>query len=211
MGKGIIYIFTNDAMPKHIKIGITTDLERRLRELDTTGTPLPFRCHYAIEVEDYEKKERLIHDAFSDHRARPNREFFELEPERAVSILKAIGGTEVQFGNNEMIDEDGKIFEEDEDAEKLVKKANFSFSAAKIPVGSEITFTRDDTKKATVVSDKKVEFEGHEYSLSGLALKLFREMGYSWKQVRGSSYFVYNGEILADRRAKLEDRSEEEI
>ena len=64
MSKGNIYIFTNDAMPNIIKIGITTDLERRLRDLDTTGTPLPFRCHYAIEVEDYDIKERLIHDAY---------------------------------------------------------------------------------------------------------------------------------------------------
>ena len=210
MSKGIIYIFTNDAMPNVIKIGITTDLERRLRELDTTGTPLPFRCHYAIEVEDYDIKERLIHDAFADHRVRPNREFFTLAPERAVSLLKAIGGKEVQFGNNEMIDEEGKVVEENSRIDKITKRSNFTFSGVNVPVGVEITFTRDDTKKAKVISDKRVEFEGEEYSLSNLAQKLFEELGYHWKSVQGPAYFEYNGEILADRRSRLEEEKESE-
>ena len=210
MSKGIIYIFTNDAMPNVIKIGITTDLERRLRELDTTGTPLPFGCHYAIEVEDYDVKERLIHDAFADHRVRPNREFFTLSPERAVSLLKATGGREVQFGNNEMIDEKGKVVEENSRIDKITKRSNFTFSSVNIPVGAEITFTRDDTKKAKVISDKRVEFEGEEYSLSNLAQKLFEELGYHWKSVQGPAYFEYNGEILADRRSRLEEEKESE-
>lgn len=205
MSKGIIYIFTNDAMPNFIKIGITTDLERRLRELDTTGIPLPFRCHYAIEIEDYDKKERFIHDAFADHRIRQNREFFTLAPERAVSMLKAIGGKEVQFGNNEMIDEEGNVVDDNKTEKKL--RSAFTFSGAKIPVGSEIAFTRDENKKAKVISDKKVEYEGKEYSLSLLAQSLFEQIGYHWKSVQGPAYFKYDGEILSDRRSRLEEEN----
>ena len=208
MSKGIIYIFTNDAMPSVIKIGITTDIERRMRELDTTGIPLPFRCHYAIEIEDYDIKEKLIHDAFSDHRVRKNREFFTLAPERAVSMLKAIGGKEIRFGNNEMIDEDGCTFENAKVEKSL--RTPFTFSSANIPVGAEITFTRDDTKKATVISDKKVRYEEEEYSLSALAQKMIEELGYHWKAVQGPAYFEYEGEVLADRRLRLEEESEGE-
>ena len=208
MSKGIIYIFTNDAMPSVIKIGITTDIKRRMRELDTTGIPLPFRCHYAIEVEDYDIKEKLIHDAFSDHRVRKNREFFTLSPERAVSMLKAIGGREVQFGNNEMIDEDGSTFENAKIEKSL--RTPFTFSSANIPVGAEITFTRDENKIAKVISDKKVEYEGEEYSLSALALKFFNELGYNWKAVSGPASFKYDGEVLSDRRLRLEEENEEE-
>ena len=208
MSKGIIYIFTNDAMPSVIKIGITTDIKRRMRELDTTGIPLPFRCHYAIEIEDYDIKEKLIHDAFSDHRVRKNREFFTLSPERAVSMLKAIGGREVQFGNNEMIDEDGSTFENAKVEKSL--RTPFTFSSASIPLGTEITFTRDENKIAKVISDKKVEYEGEEYSLSALAQKLIEELGYHWKSVQGPAYFEYEGEVLADRRLRLEEENEEE-
>ena len=209
MSKGIIYILTNDAMPSYIKIGITTDLKQRLRSLDTTPVPLPFRCHYAIEVDDYDIKEKLIHDAFADHRVRPNREFFQLSPERAVSLLKAVGGKEIQFGNNEMIDEEGKVLEDDARIEKITKRGNFTFSSVNIPVGSEITFTRDDTKKVTVASDRKVEYQGEEYSLSTLAQKLLEELGYHWKSVQGPAYFKYKGEILSDIRNRLEEENEE--
>jgi len=45
----IVYILTNQSMPDTIKIGITDNLERRMRELDKTSTPLPFECYYAVE------------------------------------------------------------------------------------------------------------------------------------------------------------------
>ena len=48
----IVYILTNESMPDTIKVGITGNLDRRIKELDTTGTPLPFECYYAVEVEN---------------------------------------------------------------------------------------------------------------------------------------------------------------
>ena len=48
----IVYILTNQSMPDTIKIGITDNLERRMKELDNTSTPLPFECYYAVEVQD---------------------------------------------------------------------------------------------------------------------------------------------------------------
>lgn len=47
----IVYILTNQSMPDTIKIGITDNLDRGIRELDNTSTPLPFECYYVIEVE----------------------------------------------------------------------------------------------------------------------------------------------------------------
>ena len=48
----IVYILTNESMPDTIKVGITDNLDRRVRELDNTSTPLPFECYYAVEVEN---------------------------------------------------------------------------------------------------------------------------------------------------------------
>ena len=45
-----------------IKIGITDNLSRRLRELDNTSTPLPFECFYAVEVDDARAIEKLLHE-----------------------------------------------------------------------------------------------------------------------------------------------------
>lgn len=38
----IVYILTNQSMPETIKIGITDNLERRIKELDNTSVALPF-------------------------------------------------------------------------------------------------------------------------------------------------------------------------
>ena len=41
---GIVYVLSNRAMPGLVKIGMTTrkELDTRLKELYTTGVPIPF-------------------------------------------------------------------------------------------------------------------------------------------------------------------------
>ena len=53
-----------------VKIGITDNLSRRLRDLDNTSTPLPFKCFYAVEVDNARTIENLLHEAFDDKRVR---------------------------------------------------------------------------------------------------------------------------------------------
>ena len=53
MTKGIVYVLTNEAMPGLVKIGYTTDLKRRIKELSQpSGIPAPFECFFAVEVEN---------------------------------------------------------------------------------------------------------------------------------------------------------------
>ena len=84
----IVYILTNESMPDTIKIGITDNLERRIKELDNTSTPLPFECYYAVEVENASAIEKKIHTGLDDKRIRHNREFFNATPESAKAILE---------------------------------------------------------------------------------------------------------------------------
>lgn len=92
MTKGVVYVLSNEAMDGYIKIGKTTNLEQRLKSLDNTSTPLPFRCVFAIEVEDMDQVERLAHQTFKRDRVRSSREFFEIDEEQAVAALKMTGG-----------------------------------------------------------------------------------------------------------------------
>ena len=77
MTKGVVYVLSNPAMDGYIKIGKTTNLEQRLKSLDNTSTPLPFRCIFAIEVEDMDQVERLARQTFKRDRVRSNRRFFD--------------------------------------------------------------------------------------------------------------------------------------
>ena len=55
MSEGIIYVFVNEAMPGYVKIGKTTNLEQRLKQLYSTPVPLPFECIYAAKVADMQE------------------------------------------------------------------------------------------------------------------------------------------------------------
>lgn len=53
MNFGIVYLLTNPAMPGLVKIGMTErdSMDARLRELYSTGVPVPFECQYACKVQ----------------------------------------------------------------------------------------------------------------------------------------------------------------
>lgn len=196
----MIYILINESMPGYVKIGKTNTLEQRIRSLDTTGVPLPFECFYACKVKDAPFVERQLLDAFMDRRVRSSREFFEIAPERAVAILKLVEIEDVT---------PKKDFVESQEDQKAINKAKkrremFNFKMVDIPVGSILTFTRDPNIVCTVVNNRKVKFEGKVVSLSVAADKALRRIGIEWKSVQGPAYWMYEGEILDERRSKIE-------
>ena len=206
---GIIYILTNEAMPGLIKIGKTKNIKERLQKLDTTGDPLPFKVHYAIEVEDYEQKEKFLHRGLSKFRVRTNREFFKFEPEDAMALLQAIGGKEVSLEYRDVaIDEKGKEIIEDYN-DRLPQAPITTFEMLKIDIGQELTFTRDEKIVCKVYDNRKVEYKGKIYSLSNLTREILisKYHGRS-KHVNGFQYWKYEDEILVDRRERLESEEE---
>lgn len=205
--KGIIYIITNESMPGLIKIGRTKNIKQRLQSLDTTGIPTPFKLYYAIEIEDYQEKEALIHQAYAKDRIRENREFFRIEPENATALLKALGGKEVSEEYIDIsIDEEGREVATDAYDAILPKAPVTTFDMLKIRGGSDLSFARNRNIVCTVVDNKRVSYEGKIYSLSSLTRNILKEK-YNWKSnhVNGYQFWKYEDEILTDRRNRLEN------
>ena len=133
---GIVYCLVNQAMPDHIKIGKTSNLEQRLRSLDNTSVPLPFECVLALEVEDPERVETLLHQTFHDQRTRSTREFFEVGPQRVIAAMQLTGGRDVTPAT---------LAAEDEESRQAVEKSRsrrerFNFEMVGIPVGADVAF-----------------------------------------------------------------------
>ena len=198
----IIYILTNPVIPDLIKIGRTTNLEERVKSLSShSGVPVPFEVYYACIVSDSSKVEKHIHDGFGDHRINPRREFFRINPERILSILKLV---EIQ-NITPNVD-----YVEDPDEQKSLnnergRRTNFTFSSVGIPVGTTLHFVRDENVTVTVVDDKNVEFEGEVKSLTQSSLILLnRDHGWNSSSVTGPRYWVYENETLSERRLRLE-------
>ena len=95
----IVYALTNQAMPGLVKIGMTDrdDVRFRMRDLYTTGVPLPFECVAARQVEDQEAQrvESALHTAFGPNRVNASREFFQIDPEQVQAILALLPGRDV--------------------------------------------------------------------------------------------------------------------
>jgi hypothetical protein len=197
----IIYILTNEAMPGLVKIGFTDgSVEDRIRSLASTSVPLPFECYYAAEVDDMERVEKLLHQLFSEHRVNPKREFFRIDPEKAVLALSIGKFKEVTPGEVVVEDEEEKAALEKEKARQTPLK----LSAIGISEGATLTFSRDPNQTATVVGNNKVDLNGETLSLSAAALKVLHQMGYKTPAASGPGYWMYDGEMLCDRRNRLE-------
>lgn len=174
---GIVYCLTNPAMPGYVKIGMTKNLDQRLRQLDNTSVPVAFECVSAIDVDDPKKVEQLLHEAFDDRRVRRTREFFEVSPAQVVAALRLTGGRDVT---------PEAPITEDEEPERALQKAKqrrerFNFEMVGLSPGTEIYFlaNKDDEPAHTAVvhSINRIMFEREERSLSSAAGELLRRRG----------------------------------
>lgn len=76
-----------------------------------------------------------------------------------------------------------------------------------VPIGAELTFSKDGHITCTVLDDiNKVGYDGKAWSISALAVHL---LGVS--AANGFYHFSYNGELLWDRRLRLEGPGKETV
>ena len=203
---GIVYILSNPAFDNYVKIGRTIDIEQRMKQLDNTSVPLPFRGVFAVEVDDDVAVERLVHQAFADVRVRTTREFFEIDAQRVIAALKLTKGRDVTPKKDIAEDEESIVALE----RAITKRKSYSFSDAHVNVGDVLSYTKDESITAIVVADKKIEFEDQVISLSKAALILLHREGYNWKQANGWAYWMKDGETLGERVELFTDDAENE-
>ena len=205
--KGYVYVLTNPCFKENwIKIGMTDNLERRILELSqATGVPLPFEKFAALKTAKYKKAETLIHRLIGQlaptKRINPKKEFFNIEPEDAVSILKDVA---------ELLDDAEIIYFSDNQTEQKStqksinnhsKKSPRTFYAMGLKDGDTIYFIAAPQYKATVCGERTVMFENKEYFLSTLGYTLAKRMGKSEQEARniysgGFGNFKFNDEDI---------------
>lgn len=205
----IVYVLSNPAFEDYVKVGKTDNLEQRLRRLDNTSVPLPFRCVYAVEVDNVDEVERLVHQAFADHRVRSSREFFEIDPQRVIAALKL---TELMGGKNVTPKDD--IAADDEGIKAIEMAArrkgrSYNLMDAGLCKGDVLHYVNDENVTAEVVGKKTILFEGKETSLSRSALLLLHRDGYTWKTAQGSRYWMFNGETIQERLKRQQREAED--
>lgn len=197
---GIVYVLTNPAMPGFVKIGWTAAEEAatRIGQLYGTGVPFPFKLEFAAKVTDGREVEQALHTAFAPSRPNPRREFFNIEPEQAIVILKLLHTEDV---TNELTQSPSGVVASEEvtqadvnaGTEYASRRPNLNFEEMGIPVGSVLNF-RDDGVTVTVIGPKKIKYGEQELSLSAVTQAL---LGTTYA-VAPQPYWTYQGKSLIE-------------
>lgn len=192
MALQIVYVLTNPAMPGFVKIGKTLieDVNQRLSQLYTTSVPFPFELAFACKVPNADEVERALHRAFAPNRANPRREFFNIEPDQAIAILKLL---HVEDATAEIESMQTAIPAEEVEAGKQYKarRPNLNFREMGIPIGSVLRFTEGDAT-VTVCGERKVRLGDDELSLTAATRQL---LGLEYSVASGS-YWTFEGRLL---------------
>ena len=160
---GLVYILTNEAFKENwIKIGITTNLKDRLRDLNKpTGVPLKFKPYATLETELFDKVESLLHLMLDSKRVNKSREFFEIPAEEAYAYFQKLqeilpNSTLHKYGN----------------ASSNSTTSDNYLNGYDIPIGATLKHKTGET--AVVVSKDMLKYgdDPNFYTLTGLSDKL---------------------------------------
>jgi len=192
---GLVYVLTNPAMPGLVKIGCTEseDAGARIAQLYSTGVPLPFKIEFAARVSDIVAVESALHRAFAPTRINPKREFFRLEPDQPIAILKLLhvedATSEVSQESDAATDDQSRAAAE----QQRIRRPRFNFDEMGIPVGAQLMSTESDAS-VVVVSPRKVQLGDEEMSLTA-ATRTILNNDYD---VAPGPYWTFDGKLLRD-------------
>lgn len=216
---GYIYILTNPSFKEYIKIGYATDVDQRLKVLNSNpGLPFAFRVYATYEV-DSDLSDKKLHSildklnpdlrSIEEYEGKTRkREFYAMSPEDAYAILEAIA--EINGYKDRLKKWVATAEEKKSEAianeiseEHKERMSAFAFSKCNISAGEEIEFScrgnENDGVVCRVVDDKHVEYKGEVMSLTALAKQLM----HCNNSIAGPRYFKYKSEWLNDIRERL--------
>ena len=199
MEYGIVYLLTNPVMPGLVKIGMTTreDMDGRMKELYSTGVPVPFECQYACRVKksDCAKIEKALHTAFSPQRINANREFFRIQVEQAKAILELFHHEDV---TDEVTDEIQNDLTDDDKAATIkaqVHRPALNFFEMGMQVGDILKWKDDPNIFVTITSGRTIKYNDEEVSISALSAQL---KGYSTKHIAPGPHWTFKDRLLSE-------------
>ena len=187
MSKGVIYLMTT-VVPGLIKIGKTGsgNFDRRMYNLEHDGyrNVTGLKRAFAIEVEDYDDKEALLHTIFEKSQV-SDTELFSLDINIAIQLLSSFEGT--------------VVYPKEENKEQIFEEAAESAKSMLIPDG-RYTFKRKKKSDNAVVEATALVRNGNWKILKGSKLGIHEDMGLPQKarEFRKTMAIDSNGILLED-------------
>lgn len=209
--KNFVYVLTNPAMDGLVNIGGTDkSVEDEVKNLSRSkAAPIPFVIYYACTVEDADYVVKQIHRAFGfgEIRTNPKRDFFKINPDRIVDVLRLVAIEDVTPSSDSV---DDKVEQKAlNDVQR--RKSNINLRKLGIEPDEELIFYKAEKGEFTakVLDSRKIEFDGVTTSLSDAAKTIFKkEFDKTVATVNGPLHWMYEGETLSDRRIRIEEEED---
>ena len=187
MAKGIIYIMTT-VVPGLIKIGKTgkDNFDQRMYNLEHNGycNVTALKRYFAIEVDDYDEKEDLLHTIFAKSRV-ADTELFAVDVNLCTQLLSSFDGT--------------VIYPKDETKDEIFDAATENNKSKLIPNGIYYFKKKKKSDNKQVIAKAKIE-NGRWTLLKGSILGITEDAGVSKlaKGVRSELQLDLTGRLLED-------------
>lgn len=190
----VVYVLTNPAMPGLVKIGRTDqdDANTQIAQLYTTGVPVPFKLEFACKVPNSEEVERALHIAFGPSRVNPKREFFTLNADQAIAILRLLHTEDTTAA---VVQQPTGLDQQSLAAADQLRsrRPNINFEEMGILSGEVLQSIHNDTT-VTIVGPRKVMLGDTELSLTA-ATRQALGTDYS---VQPGPHWTYKGRLVSD-------------
>lgn len=187
MTKGIIYIMTT-AVPGLIKIGKTGsgNFEQRMYNLEQHGyrNVTALKRTFAIEVDDYDDKESLLHTIFEKSQV-GDTELFAIDVNTAIQLLSSFDGV--------------VVYPKDETKKEIFEEAADNSKSLLIPDGQYV-FERNKKSDKKTVKATAIIRNGNWKILKGSILGIHDDKGGALKarEIRKTMAVDENGLLLED-------------
>ena len=192
-GKKVLYIITNLSLHGLVKVGITSDLEERLKNLNNrTNLPTKFQIYEVFEkLKNPDLMEQAVLLHFKTNRINKKREFIMEHPERICDFVR-----------------DNKDNEELSNV-KGSEESKGQWDKLGIPEGEKLFFINmyGEGVYKNIVSEvgkgKNIVYKGKKTSLSNSARSILNEkFDKEYKSAQGTIYWTYKGRTIADLMAE---------
>ena len=195
----IVYVATNPAMEGLLKIGITGDIDARMKSLSRTNVPSRFDCKCAVEVDNAADVEQKLHRLLKG-RVNENREFYRLSEADLVPFLRGLG-KDVTPAASSPDSHGAAVSPADIQSGRrnqriLQRRPLLRFSKIGIRPGATLTANRRGSdEKCRVVRDNDVMFRGKEMTWTNATKRL---LGNPKWQPQPARHWRHKGKLLAD-------------
>lgn len=173
MAKGIIYVMTT-IVDGLVKIGKTNSngFDQRMRTLEHNGycNVTGLKRIFAIEVDDYDDKEDMLHTIFSKSQV-GNTELFSVDVNLVRQLLSSFDGKMIYPKNETKSDvfDDTTSVIDDQKSSKAIKSPIKMIEMCGLRVGDKVNLKNRPDVVAEVVDDRTLRYDGEEYSITACA------------------------------------------